>query len=275
MRKFTRKINNKDFEDYFPWDKRISEYTATFINGSKAFPSLIEKLEKKLEDSPKRKNHLLSAYLIQCTDDLLELKEITYYERSGKFYFYLSQEIKLMQKITVRYENENDPKLSEYKEEVLEIIGLHLEEMHSIASSNEDYPMYSYNDDLSKIEEELVYRINDIFYSTVHYIDLLNYVSRQFETDQQSEEMLDHIPWNGTPGEFGAIMNLLIEGGYISPIRSKANTIRILYDIFEIEADDKPITLNYLKRCFTKDRMRVYYPEKLSIPKSDNYYKNK
>ncbi len=83
--------------------------------------------------------------------------------------------------------------------------------------------------------------------------------------------MYGRILWNGTPGEFGAIFDLLFDNGFIKVIKDKKSMARRLYNHFEVKNEDgNVIDVDYLYRCF-KDKKRNYAKGHLKIPFSDNY----
>jgi|LakMenE18May11ns_1017448.scaffolds.fasta_scaffold9955238_7 hypothetical protein len=82
------------------------------------------------------------------------------------------------------------------------------------------------------------------------------------------------VIWNGTPGEFGAIFNLLIDKGFIELIKDKVNTVNLLSSVFDIKSDSgENVTPRHLYRCFG-EKQRNYNPNQLKIPFSDNYNKD-
>ena len=83
------------------------------------------------------------------------------------------------------------------------------------------------------------------------------------------------IKWTGTPGEFGAIFNELIDNGFINTVKDKKNMVRQLHEMFEVTNDKgNNVSLDYLYKCF-KDKIKPYPPNTLKVPYSDNYNKNK
>ena len=83
------------------------------------------------------------------------------------------------------------------------------------------------------------------------------------------------VKWKGTPGEFGAIFDLLIDNGFIELIKDKKNMVRLLHSLFEIKNDKGEITnSDYLYKCF-KDKIKSYPNGYLKIPLSDNYHNDK
>ena len=84
------------------------------------------------------------------------------------------------------------------------------------------------------------------------------------------------IKWTGTPGEFGAIFNLLLDKGYIEIVKDKTNMAKVFNEIFEIKTEKNKTTDNkYLYRCIGGDKEKKYNPHQLIIPFSDNYHKDK
>ncbi len=83
------------------------------------------------------------------------------------------------------------------------------------------------------------------------------------------------LKWKGTPGEFGAIMNELLENGYLPKIKDLKNTVRILNEVFEVKKETGEIADdNYLYKCFG-EKKRGYLPGQLKISESDNLHKEK
>jgi len=83
------------------------------------------------------------------------------------------------------------------------------------------------------------------------------------------------IKWNGTPGEFGAIFNLLFDKGFIERIKDKKNMVRFLHSIFDVRNEkDEIVDAEYLYKCFN-DKKRSYPEGQLTIPFSENYTKGK
>lgn len=120
------------------------------------------------------------------------------------------------------------------------------------------------------IELYVFYSINTIEVER-YCIEKLN----ELPVGNKVENKNEKIKWKGTPGEFGAIFNELIDNGFIALIRDKKKVVRLLHSVFEIRSEDgKPISENYLYRCF-KDKIKKYPPKKLVIPFSDNYHNDK
>jgi len=106
------------------------------------------------------------------------------------------------------------------------------------------------------------------------YLELLR--NKQLgKMKENKEPLINRIKWKGTPGEFGAIFDLLIGSGFIEQIKDKKRIVNLLHSFFEIRNEKgKIISENYLYRCFT-DKMKVYPNGYLKIPFSDNYYNDK
>ena len=78
------------------------------------------------------------------------------------------------------------------------------------------------------------------------------------------------IRWNGTPGEFGAIMTELIDKGFISKKKDLKTTVSFLANFFEVKTEKgNPANEKYLYKCFN-EKMRHYNRSELVIPESDN-----
>lgn len=89
------------------------------------------------------------------------------------------------------------------------------------------------------------------------------------------ENYKTRIKWKGTPGEFGAIFDLLIDNGFIKLIKDKKNMVRLLYSVFEIKNEKgEVVSSEYLYKCF-KDKIKSYPNGYLKIPFSDNYHNDK
>jgi|ERR1035437_1231300 hypothetical protein len=83
------------------------------------------------------------------------------------------------------------------------------------------------------------------------------------------------LQWNGTPGEFGAIFDLLFDKGFIERIKDKKNMVRFLHSIFDVRNEkDEIVDAEYLYKCFN-DKKRPYPEGQLTIPFSENYHKGK
>jgi len=83
------------------------------------------------------------------------------------------------------------------------------------------------------------------------------------------------IKWTGTPGEFGAIFNLLLDKGYIEIVKDKTNMAKVFNEIFEIKTEKNSTPSDkYLYKCFG-EKEKKYNPQQLKIPFSDNYHKDK
>ena len=82
------------------------------------------------------------------------------------------------------------------------------------------------------------------------------------------------INWTGTAGEFGAVMDLLIEKGYIEDVPVKKNKANVCYELFNIKTGKgELITDRYLLDCFGKDKCS-FLPNEIKIPFSKNYGKD-
>lgn len=100
---------------------------------------------------------------------------------------------------------------------------------------------------------------------------LHEYFKRQIEQTSPYPTITKKLKWNGTPGEFGAIFNLLFGNGYIDIVKDKANMVRVLNEIFEIKNEaGKEVDAKYLYKCFG-EKEKKYNPGQLKIPFSDNY----
>ncbi len=91
----------------------------------------------------------------------------------------------------------------------------------------------------------------------------------------KSDQSVKKIKWSGTPGEFGAIFNLLFDNGYIDIVKDKKNMARVMNEIFEIKNEKNEIVgERYLYKCFG-DKEKKYNPGEIKIPNSINYHKGK
>lgn len=78
------------------------------------------------------------------------------------------------------------------------------------------------------------------------------------------------VLWLGTPGEFGAIFNQLIQSGYIQMIKDKKATVNMLHKVFHVKNESgSTADADYLYRCFG-DKIKNYVPGALKIPPTDN-----
>lgn len=102
-------------------------------------------------------------------------------------------------------------------------------------------------------------------------VEKLNELNAVYEPQTK----INLVKWKGTPGEFGAIFDLLIDNGFIELIKDKKNMVRLLHSLFEIKNDKGEITnSDYLYKCF-KDKIKSYPNGYLKIPLSDNYHNDK
>lgn len=87
--------------------------------------------------------------------------------------------------------------------------------------------------------------------------------------------IMKKIPWTGTPGEFGAIMDELIDKNFIPIIKDKKNTVKILMSMFDVKNEkSEPVEFQYLYRCFG-EKKKHYLKSEFKLPTSDNYNKDK
>jgi hypothetical protein len=110
--------------------------------------------------------------------------------------------------------------------------------------------------------------------SNIRYLKEIIYTENEDKNEEIGVEIAP-VVWTGTPGEFGAIIKVLIEKGYIEKIRDLKNTVKLLNKLFVIRNEHGEIVSDsYLYRCFG-EKMRTYYRDELKIPCSDNYSKSK
>lgn len=129
--------------------------------------------------------------------------------------------------------------------------------------------------DCHKLKYEYVYSLNSYLEEsnilTNEMITAFSYQRKNKQPMQLAEKsMPSKLKWTGTPAEFGAIFNMIIDRGHIPIIKDKKTTVRLLYGLFEIKNDQGETTnFEYLYKCFG-ERIRNYSPKDLNIPHSDN-----
>ena len=137
---------------------------------------------------------------------------------------------------------------------------------------------------------EILERISNLF--SISFFDLYSELNKEYtkynfpafkfkqvKTNEPLRETIQtknqKLKWKGTPGEFGAIFDLLIDNGYIDLIKDKKNMVRLLHSHFDIKnKDGNLIDTDYLYKCF-KDKIKSYPNGYLKIPYSDNYNTDK
>lgn len=126
------------------------------------------------------------------------------------------------------------------------------------------------------IDDQIIFIASGIAYATFEKFlqnELIQLLNK--ETENILPVNNKKIKWKGTPGEFGAIFNLLFEKGYIENPTIKKDIIEQLNKIFEIKTDENKIATDaYLYRCFG-EKVYQYPAGHLKIPLSINYHKDK
>jgi hypothetical protein len=90
--------------------------------------------------------------------------------------------------------------------------------------------------------------------------------------DSDKEFTNTKIIWNGTPAEFGRIMNDLIEFGYIKGHKQRIRNVNSLLTHFEVKTDEgTTANSKYLDKCFNADeRMKNWKSSEYKLPLSEN-----
>ena len=103
--------------------------------------------------------------------------------------------------------------------------------------------------------------------------NVIDFVRKQSTKPLPISSTIKKVKWSGTPGEFGAIFNKLIDNGFIEVVKDKANMVRVLNEIFEVKNENSaPVNEKYLYKCFG-EKEKSYNPGEFKIPQSDNYHK--
>ena len=113
-----------------------------------------------------------------------------------------------------------------------------------------------------------------------HFYPLLKKKIKKYSSlDTEPEKYVaineDKIRWTGTPVEFGAIMNRLIDEGYIAPIyenRAKAQSFKRHFTIITNRKSE--IKDRSFEDCFLEEK-NPYFADELKIPTSENKQKKK
>ena len=131
--------------------------------------------------------------------------------------------------------------------------------------------------DFKEVIPEYFNQIGDaVFYSyLIGKLQLELDCIQDFESNSVGLTPLTHkkIIWAGTPPEFGAVFEKLLEYGFLSGFNDKKQAALILHKFFLIKNQEgAEIDSDYLYSCFGKN-VKKYNPNEFKIPYSKNFDK--
>ena len=91
------------------------------------------------------------------------------------------------------------------------------------------------------------------------------------ETNAKADKIrsVRKIPWTGSPGEFGFILDLLIDKGYIDDVKGAKNKTDFFLHFFSVKTSLGTIAAKrYIQDCFGKDK-KSFLPHEVKLPHSE------
>jgi hypothetical protein len=99
--------------------------------------------------------------------------------------------------------------------------------------------------------------------------DLKMYEDIELNSKADKIRTLSKIPWTGSPGEFGFILDLLIEKGYIDNVKGAKNKADFFLHFFSVKTSLGTIAAKrYIQDCFGKDK-KSFLPHEFKLPPSE------
>ncbi len=248
-------INIESLLSHIAWDKSILDIVCPINQvgiryNTLKYPSrvsLIDQFELEFNKSTEqKKKELLYSGLryykkevegFKIKPDLPNLDD-EWYDQSLNYYAYQN----LINKVYLLYSEDYNPRLSEFKEEILLALEEGLKQLDFFSSIEEEYFTGKSEKDVSL--DIISNHVYDKFELVICSIDFLKYLqdkSRFF--DYGAEIIADanmKLVWKGKPADFAFIIDLLINKGYLEkPTKFGIRNARILLQYFDFK-DDNP-----------------------------------
>jgi hypothetical protein len=241
------------------WDKHILDivcpinkagavYFHSDISNFSSDISIIDQFELEYNRSTEqKKKELLFSSLSYHKKELEKFKDkpelpseidIELYDGQSNYAYQL-----LIHKIYTLYSNGYNPKLSEFKHEIMIALDAELKSFQNSLKLISRFILDKSEKDIAiDIISSKVYERFELVIQTVDFIKYLQEKCLVF--DIGSEIIADSnrkLVWKGTPAHFALIIDLLIERGYLEPPTQFATrNARILLQYFEFKDGSKP-----------------------------------
>jgi hypothetical protein len=219
----------EDLVELFPWSTRVNELVpsievdlnVTMFDYQSFYIQNTHDIEKLLSDSEYNKQiETLHSLIFYCKGALLYMSSNSMIE--------LRPDASLQRRIYADYMNGNNYKLQEYKSDVFTVI------VHA-------YNQYKSLELAGAFDLTFSIHVRSSIVKVIQTVELLRYLQEKLKEIEppvlvNGNRSVSKLKWTGTPAQFGFIIDLLIQKGYLEkPAKSYAKDADIYLEHFDIE----------------------------------------